>query len=176
MRRSSTHKVCYSITIASFVLYLQILTPTPGWGKKLSYCIAFSADGCCDVTRRYVRDPEHSIPRTKCPEGVLVHIIREINALRRKDMDKKQKFQLNAEDMREDGELRKGIIEALAYNVSRILPGGDGEKGSRSFSTNDADAQKAAERSSSRSAAERLRTRGEPGPNPADASRDQRQQ
>ena len=115
-----------------------------GWGKKLSYCIAFSADGCCDVTRRYVRDPAaHALPRNKCPEGALLHIIREINALRRQDMDKKQKFQLNAEDMREDAELRRFVIESLAWSVSRILPGG-GEKGAR-IGGADVDAQKAAE-------------------------------
>ncbi|KAK5113627.1 hypothetical protein LTR62_003254 [Meristemomyces frigidus] len=115
-----------------------------GWGKKLSYCIAFSADGCCDVTRRYVRNPtDHAAPRNRCSEGVLSHIIREITAMRRRDMDKKEKFRLNADDMREDAELRKVIIEALAFNVSRILPGGDG--GPR----NDPDAQKAAEARSS---------------------------
>ena len=80
-----------------------------------------------------------------------MHIIREINALRRNDIDKKQKFQLNAEDMREDAELRKVIIEALAYNVSCILPGGDGEK-----RRNDPDAQKAAEQAAE---AEWLRAR-----------------
>lgn len=89
-----------------------------------------------------------------------MHILREINALRRKDMDKKQKFQLNAEDMREDAELRKYVIEALAYNVSRILPGGDGEKASLRGERNDPDAQKAAE-SRETNEAELLRTRGE---------------
>ena len=100
-----------------------------GWAKKMSYCIAFSADGCADVTRRYVRSPvEHAAARTKCPEGVLTHILREIKTMRRADMDKKQKFALQAEDLREDQELRRGIIEALAYSVSRILPGGDALK------------------------------------------------
>ncbi|CAK4029132.1 Hypothetical predicted protein [Lecanosticta acicola] len=116
---------------------------THGWRKKLAYCIAFSADGCQDVTRRYVRNPtEHALPRNRCPEGVLMHILGEIRSMRRRDMDKMERFRLNAEDMKEDAELRKLIIEALAFNVSRILPGGDGAKGS---SRSDADAQKAAE-------------------------------
>ena len=102
-----------------------------------------------------------------------MHIIREINSLRRNDMDKKQKFQLQAEDMREDAELRKAIIEAIAYNVGRIAPGGDGEKGSR---RNDPDAQKAAEGRQSGSAAW-IRARGEDGQqNQTARPRDQRQQ
>ncbi|KAK3649329.1 Protein png1 [Elasticomyces elasticus] len=128
---------------------------TQGWNKKLSYCIAFSADGCCDVTRRYVRNPsEHAIQRARCPEGVLLHIVREIKDMRRRDMDKKERFRLNAEDMREDAELRKNIIEALAYNISRILPGGDGGTGARP----DPDAIKAAE--SRAGATERVRSDG----------------
>ena len=125
---------------------VHLLTSSSGWGKKLSYCIAFSADGCCDVTRRYVRNPaEQAVPRTKCPEGVLTHIIREINAMRRQDMDKKQKFQLNADDMREDAELRKYVIESIAFNVSKILPGGGEKSGLHGHDRNDPDAQKAAE-------------------------------
>jgi len=139
----------------------------PGWGKRLSYCIAFSADGCCDVTRRYVRNPpEHSVPRNKCSEGVLMHIVREITSLRRRDMDKKEKFRLNAEDMREDAELRKVIIEALAFSISRILPGGDGggAAGRTPPSRPDPDAQKAAEGRQS-GATEWVRRRGEGGRN-----------
>lgn len=157
------------------------LTTTTGWGKKLSYCIAFSADGCADVTRRYVRDPaSHAAPRARCSEGVLLHILREVNALRRKDIDKKQKFQLNAEDMREDAELRKAIIEALAYNVSRILPGGDASssekgKGGSAQRSDSSDAQKAAEARQA-SESDRVRaSRGQTGSEPS-LSRDQQQQ
>lgn len=145
------------------------LTPLSGWGKKMSYVIAFSADGCCDVTRRYVRNPtDHALPRNKCSEGVLLHIAREINGLRRADMDKKAKFSLQADDMREDAELRRNVIEALAFNVSRILPGGDasGEKGAR---RGEVEAQKAAERAAE---AERRRRRADP----QQGARNQRQQ
>jgi peptide-N4-(N-acetyl-beta-glucosaminyl)asparagine amidase len=149
---------CSTLKVRTSCYYSLTMTdPCTGWRKKLSYVIAFSADGCCDVTRRYVRNPaEQALPRNKCTEGVLQHIIREITNMRRRDMDKKEKFRLNADDMREDAELRKVIIEALAFNVSRILPGGDG--GPRS----DPDAMKAAE-SRQASNAEWVRARGETG-------------
>jgi len=92
--------------------------------------------------------------------------------MRRKDMDKKEKFRLMAEDTREDEEFRRNVIENLALTISRILPGGDAgagkSDGSRLF---DADAQKAAERQQE---VERLRARnmgGQGAPN-----RNQRQQ
>ncbi|WPG97439.1 Hypothetical protein R9X50_00021400 [Acrodontium crateriforme] len=117
---------------------------TQGWGRKLSYCIAFSADGCADVTRRYVRDPTaHAESRTRCTEGELSFILREITSMRRRDMDKQERFRLNADDMREDAELRKVIIEALAFSISRILPGWAPQGGDAVMQ--DADAQKAAE-------------------------------
>ena len=62
-------------------------------------------------------------------------------------MDKKEKFRLNADDMREDAELRKNVIEALAFNISRIMP-----TSSRSSRSATADAQKAAEAAQSRQA------------------------
>lgn len=143
----STLKVCRS----SLPHHQHMVTNfSSGWKRKLSYCIAFSADGCQDVTRRYVRSPiEQGAPRTKCSEGVLLHILGEIRAMRRHDMDKKERFRLNAEDMREDAELRKMIIEALAYNVSRILPGGDGKKIDQA-PRSDPDAQKALEQQEER--------------------------
>ncbi|KAI7529320.1 hypothetical protein KC317_g20397, partial [Hortaea werneckii] len=75
------------------------------------------------------------------------HILREITSSRRRDMDKKEKFRLNADDMREDAELRKNVIEALAFNISRIMP-----TNSRSSRSATADAQKAAEAAQSRQA------------------------
>lgn len=76
----------------------------------MSYCIAFSADGCTDVTRRYVRDASAATKRNRCSEGELIHIVREIKAMRRKDTDKKERFDLMAEDAREDEEFRRNVI------------------------------------------------------------------
>lgn len=102
-----------------------------------------------------MRDSNCAVRRNKCSEGDLIHILREIKAMRRKDMDKKEKFRLMSEDTREDEEFRRNVIESLALTISRILPGGDAvSKGSQRL---DPDAQKAAE---ARQEAELLRARG----------------
>lgn len=92
----------------------------------MSYCIAFSVDGCRDVTRRYVRDPiGHGLPRDNCPEQVLWHIIRDIAGLRRKHCNKDELLRLGAEDKLEEQEFQDLTIEALAYKVSQLhwIPG-----------------------------------------------------
>lgn len=105
----------------------------------MAYCIAFSADGATDVTRRYVRAPtKHALPRTKAPENVLIHILDEIRSMRRRDMDKKEKFRLEGEDMKEDQEFRRYIIDNLIKEISHIMPGTQRRR-------LDPDAQKAAE-------------------------------
>lgn len=99
--------------------------PLTGWKKRLGYCIAFSADGASDVTRRYVRNPaKNGLPRTKASESALLHIVDEIRSMRRRDMNKTDKFRLEGEDMREDREFRQYMIENLAKEISRMLPGG----------------------------------------------------
>ena len=147
---------------------------SPGWKRQLGYCIAFSADGCADVTRRYVREASRATVRNKCSEGVLMHILAEIQATRRKDMDKKEKFRLMAEDMREDEEFRKNIIESLALTISRILPGGDDAKGDGSRRP-DADALKI-QQEAERERALQARARQQGGRGTPNLPRDQRQQ
>lgn len=74
----------------------------------MAYCIAFSHDGVTDVTRRYVRHPQkYALPRTKCPEAVLVHILNEIRAKRRERLSSEDLRRLGKEDYMEEIEFRK---------------------------------------------------------------------
>ncbi|KAF1966985.1 hypothetical protein BU23DRAFT_308707 [Bimuria novae-zelandiae CBS 107.79] len=135
---------------------------TQGWGKKLSYCIAFSADGAMDVTRRYVRDTKYSAERSRAPEAVLHHIMSEIRNMRRNNMGKQEKFHLEGEDMREDRELRQYVITSIAHQVSKI--NAEDIINGRTTARADPDAQKALEGRTSGNA-QWIRSRGEQGRN-----------
>lgn len=108
-----------------------------GWGRKISYCVAFSIDGATDVTRRYVRNfPKHGSPRTRAPEEVVLWSIHEIRRKRRENMHKNDQRRLLKEDEREERELRGYTASALAAEMSKLLPRGMSSR---------ADAQKHAE-------------------------------
>lgn len=93
-----------------------------GWKRPRAYCIAFSIDGATDVTRRYVRSPTYSLPRTRCSEASLAWIISEIRHMRRVGLPEHDRLRLQREDDREERELRgycwRGLVTELGRSIN----------------------------------------------------------
>jgi peptide-N4-(N-acetyl-beta-glucosaminyl)asparagine amidase len=91
-----------------------------GWGKKLSYCIAFSLDGAEDVTRRYVRHPKYAAERNRSSESELLYIVGEIRDMRLETVSKVDRMRLNADRLAEQKELRRYVISTLVSELCSL--------------------------------------------------------
>ena len=80
----------------------------------MAYCIAFSADGATDVTRRYVRNGKYALERTRVSENVLLHILEEITAVRRLNLGEEENTRLETEGQKEALELQRFITGNLS--------------------------------------------------------------
>jgi peptide-N4-(N-acetyl-beta-glucosaminyl)asparagine amidase len=128
-----------------------------------------------DVTRRYVRNfSKWGAERSRTPEPVLLWILDEIRATKRKNMSKQDKFRLEGEEMREYRELQGYVASAITAEICKIIPDRffNGSSANNRTPRPDPDASKAAEarQNSAQAEVDRTRIRGPNGargaPNP----------
>lgn len=77
-----------------------------GWGKKMSYALAFGIDGCTDVSKRYVVEKDKALARDQIDENDLKNLLKVLTALQRRSKSKEELFKLAIEDNNEEMELR----------------------------------------------------------------------
>jgi len=79
-----------------------------GWGKRLTYVVAFGKDEAVDVTRRYVADYAQCLGRrTECDEGWLAATLGALTARLRAGRDGDEVTQLSARDAIDADELSR---------------------------------------------------------------------
>lgn len=94
-----------------------------GWGKKLSYVVAFGKDHCVDVTRRYTRTFETDLlsRRQSVPELVLAQQLAALNQQMRGGASTHQQLQERAR--REQFELHSHTVLGEAGGSAHLKPG-----------------------------------------------------
>ncbi|KAI8147306.1 hypothetical protein BJV82DRAFT_595041 [Fennellomyces sp. T-0311] len=86
--------------------YDQPLLYSEGWGKKLNYCVSFSAEEAIDVTKRYTRNwPEVLKRRTLVREDKLKKFLNDLTAERQRSTPEDRKAILRERRKREEKEL-----------------------------------------------------------------------
>ncbi|KAG9047351.1 peptide-N4-(N-acetyl-beta- glucosaminyl)asparagine amidase [Tulasnella sp. UAMH 9824] len=86
-----------------------------GWGKKMSYVLAFAIDGAKDVTRGYVQDWNATLTRrTRGPEEALHQVLTDVTKRRRLGLPLSEVKRLEIEDQVEDKWLSEAEDRAKA--------------------------------------------------------------
>jgi len=74
-----------------------------GWGKKMSYILAFSVDGAQDVSRGYIQDWQQALQRRrKGSEEALRQILADVTRRRRTGLSAEKLKELELEDRAEE--------------------------------------------------------------------------
>ncbi|XP_061700586.1 peptide-N(4)-(N-acetyl-beta-glucosaminyl)asparagine amidase isoform X3 [Syngnathoides biaculeatus] len=112
-------------------IYDKPLLYEVGWGKRLSYVLAFSRDEVVDVTWRYsCKHPEVMSRRTRVRETWLLHTIIRLNGLRQQSLSVDRKIELSERLLVElvefvcpripkQGELGGRISGSLGWRIAR---------------------------------------------------------
>jgi len=96
-----------------------------GWGKKLTYVIAFSKEEVIDVTCRYTRQWEQCKERrTLCPELWLAEYIQSINAAKSAALPPQRRMILQNRAEVEKKELEpRNYVKPATWEGGVVLPG-----------------------------------------------------
>jgi len=96
-----------------------------GWGKKLSYIVAFGKDHCVDVTRRYTRTfaAELLSRRQSVPELVLAQQVAALNQQLRSKSSSSEASHLQERARREQFDLHSHTVLGEAGGSAHLKPG-----------------------------------------------------
>lgn len=92
-----------------------------GWGKKMAYVIGISNGGLKDITNRYVRREDASLPRTLFKEPELKALLAGMTQEKRQNMDPVEQVKWFVRDETEDKELAQ-YINATPTNDPDLKP------------------------------------------------------
>ncbi|KZO96742.1 hypothetical protein CALVIDRAFT_527409 [Calocera viscosa TUFC12733] len=91
-----------------------------GWGKKMSYILAFSVEGPRDVSQAYTLDwPAMETRRNWVRNDELQRVMRSVTSIRRAHLTGQQRAELEAQDVAEDARLTAGPYVEAAPELPR---------------------------------------------------------
>ncbi|KAK9469475.1 hypothetical protein V1512DRAFT_256357 [Lipomyces arxii] len=93
-----------------------------GWGKKMSYAIAFSVEGAVDVSKKYIRTAKCQLPRKRITEIDLYNTLQRITTQRRAHLPPSEQAALQLEDEDEQAELYGYSNKLTPASTSEMRP------------------------------------------------------
>ncbi|KAI9488329.1 concanavalin A-like lectin/glucanase domain-containing protein [Zychaea mexicana] len=98
-----------------------VISVAEGWGKKLNYCVAFSADEAVDVTKRYTRNWQEVLKRrVLVDEEKLKQFLDQITHERQKNLPEERREILKERRKREEKELDDAFKRTVVKDSERM--------------------------------------------------------